>query len=239
MNKKIISFVLVLFILLTSVLSIIVRLSDSELLAGQFSALVFPFTTLIYFLNVKNRSFYMMAFFVIYSIADLLVFVIENISEDLRYYLGNFLYLTAYTAIVIEVTKQVNFKRLFKHFKVHLVVLILLSVYLVIVFQKIIEPHLIVDTDYYVEISYNIVLMVLLTLSFLNYLVSNNNKRTLFLFLGVFFLFFCELIMLTYIYVLPKGILHNISIILYVSSCYFFIWQAKLNDSRLSVKDVA
>ena len=104
--------------------------------------------------------------------------------------------------------------------------------YLIYVLQVIVKPNISIDIDYYFELIYNIVTLLLLSIALLNYFYRDNHK-SLYLFLGVLCLVFSEVIDIAFIYVAQRSILNFLATTLSLGAFYFLYQQSKLlNTSR-------
>ena len=120
----------------------------------------------------------------------------------------------------------------FKNFKIHLFVLLVLNTYLIYVLQVIVKPNLVMSIDYYFELIYNIVTLLLLTVALLNYFYKDNQKA-LYLFLGVLCLVFSEVIDIAFIYIAQRSILSFLATTLSLIAFLLLLQQSKLlNKSR-------
>lgn len=217
-------------VILIYILFVLFQFTGHDDWAYYCSSLILPVITITYFIKVKNRSLFFTLFLVLFSVSDLLVFVEDfSIFKKIDYYLGNVLYILAYTCLLIEICKSINFKNLFKHYIIHSVVLSVLSIYIVYFLQSIVKPFVSVNDEYYVELIYNIVLLLLLSTALLSYFCKDNVK-SLYLFLGVLSVVFAEVMWVAYNYVAERNLLNLLSTTLYLVGFYFFYKQSKLLD---------
>ncbi len=91
----------------------------------------------------------------------------------------------------------------------------------------IVDPRLGNTNEFYVEIVYNVVMLLVLSLTLVNYFYRDNIK-SLYLFLGSMCIVFSEVIWVAYIYISASTFLNIISTTLYMLSFYFFYIQSKL-----------
>lgn len=193
---------------------------------------IVPLFTLLYILNVKDKSPYFFGFLILFSISELTVLVEFYLESDKAfntyYMIGNLLYISAYLLLIIEVCKNLNFKVVFKNYKVHLLILILLNTYMVYVLLTIVYPHLI-NSSYMIaiELFYNIVMLLLLTLSLIGYFY-NDSKKSLVLFLGSLCIVFSEVIQIAYFYVSDLDSLNFIATILFVLAFSFYYFHSRI-----------
>lgn len=231
MNK---SKVLVSFVLICYILFAIFEFSGYEKMSYYFHALIVPLITVLYVLFIKRKSKLFLMFLICYSLSDLLGVVIDLLPldgsqelYDFQYYLGNSLYILAYIFLLFKINKSLDFKHVLKYYKMHLIVLIVLNIYLLYVIHDIINPNLVFESDYYLELTYNVVVLALLSLTLLNYFYRDN-KKSLYLFLGALCIVFSEVMDIAYIYVVQRCILNFLSTTLALGAFYFFYQQSKL-----------
>lgn len=204
-----------------------------------FESLIVPTTTLYYIFFSKNKNILFLLFLLSYSFSDLLTIIIElstngdsKLLYDIEYYAGNSLYMLAYIFLIIKICKSLNFKYVFEHFKIHLIVLSIVNVYLLFVLQITIKSNVVADFDYYVEYLYNTIVFMLMSLAFLNYFYKDNQK-SLYLFVGALFTVFSEIIALAHIYITSINVLSFLSTTLSLVAFFFFCRQiAFLNTSK-------
>ncbi len=210
--------------------SILYMLKGNVELSEMCDALIVPLVTVFYFLSVKQKSFLLSGFFVIYSISNILTLLRSYTSYEFNYYVGNFLYILAYVFLIFEIGRFLSLQKLVKRYFVHFIILLLLSGYLVYVLNFIVDPFLSASNEKYIEFSYNLVLVILLSVSLLNYLV-NDNTKSLLLFLGVLAIVFSEIIWVATMYISQLKLLHVLVLVLYFLAFYFFYKQSMLlND---------
>ncbi|ULC60630.1 hypothetical protein MBM09_06460 [Flaviramulus sp. BrNp1-15] len=230
--------VLIGFISICYVLFAIFEFSGNDIVAYNLNALIIPLITLTYMLFISKKSIWFFLFLILYSIADLMALVINNMPidqtgklYDYQYYIGNSLYIIAYMFLVVKIVKSLSLKHVIKNFKIHLLVLSILNVYLVYVLQIIIHPNLVLESDYYLELVYNIVVVLLLAVALLNYFYRDN-KKSLYLFIGSVFIVFSEFIDVAYIYITQRSLLNVIGTTLAMVAFYFYYQQSKLLNQK-------
>jgi len=226
--------VLVGIVVMCYILFAIFEFSGNEMIAYYFNSLIVPLITILYVLFIERKSKLFLMFLVCYSLSDILGLVIRNmpydesrILYDFEYYIGNSLYILAYLFLIIQLVLSIDFKCVIKHCKMHLIVLSVLNVYLLYVLHAIINPNLVLEIDYYLELTYNIVLLVMLSLALLNYFYRDN-KKSLYLFLGALCIVFSEVMDIAYIYVAQRHFLNFLATTLTLGAFYFFYQQSKL-----------
>ncbi|MWW25128.1 hypothetical protein [Algibacter lectus] len=205
-------------------------------LAFYFESLIVPLVVARYVVSVKPKNKLFLLFFVIFAASDLLAIFDKIAYPDVNssyyqyaYYLGNSLYVLAYFMLFFKMCQSINFKYVFKNLKVHLFVLIVLDVYLIYVLYAIEQPNLRTNSIYFLENTYNIIILLVLSLSLLNYFYRDNEK-SLFLFFGVLCLVFSEVIDIANIYISQSSLLNFLATTLVLGAFYFFYEQSQLSN---------
>ena len=203
--------------------------------------LVVPMITVYYFINkATKKALFFTLFLVTFSISDILHLIDRNTYSDPIYYLCSWLYILSFVFLLIEISRYLNLKHLIKKFPVQIIVLIILTIYLFSVLYEIIDPVLFetetIGLVRFTEHSYNTVLLVLLGMSFLNYL-DKGNKKALILFMGSVAITFSELLLIGYYYLADYKMLNYFAIILNISAFCLFYYQSalKVNENKTNV----
>ncbi|MDO6789796.1 hypothetical protein Q4588_02700 [Tamlana sp. 1_MG-2023] len=192
--------------------------------------LLVPLVALGYFAFEKKKTFYFTGFILLFALSDLLDLFVGYFNYELYYLLGNIMYIIAYTFLLLEIFKSTDFSYLLKRFKVHLIVLLVLNIYLVYVLQSIVHPFIGFTYKYYIEILYNVIMVTLLSIGLLNYIHKENNKA-MYLFLGSVLIVFSEVIWLANTYVVEKDFLGIISKSFALAAFFCFYMQVQyLNE---------
>jgi hypothetical protein len=113
----------------------------------------------------------------------------------------------------------------------HIVILSALNIYIVYVLLKIVNPYLGFSMEFVVELLYDIVMLLILSASLLNYFYKDNQKSLL-LFVGSLCIVFSEVIIIAYMYISEKNLLIFSSSILSILAFYFFYFQSTLEDEK-------
>lgn len=230
-SKVLMGFVLMLYILFS-----VFEFTGNYDLSFYFDCLIIPSITLIYILLVKNKNVYFFLFLLFYTIGDLFVLLIdfipikeESILYNYEYYISNSMFIIAYVFLFVKIIKSLCMMHVLRNFKIHLVVLTVLNVYLIYVLQVIVKPNMVMSMDYYFELVYNIVTLLLLSVALLSYFYRDN-KKSLYMFLGVLCLVFSEVIDVAFIYIAQRSILNFLATTLSLGAFYFLYQQSKLLD---------
>ncbi|HMC02383.1 MAG TPA: hypothetical protein VKN14_15190 [Flavobacteriaceae bacterium] len=214
------------------ILFVIFQFNENELLSCISRSLIIPVFTLLYFQNVKRKSFYFSMFLILYSVSELTSLISDYIPYQLDYFMGNGLYIAAYVFLVLEVLKSLNFNYILNNYSIHLIVLGALNIYIIYVLLKIVYPFVSFSFEFGVELLYNIVMLLLLSVSLLNYFYRDD-KKSLLMFVGSLCLVFSEVILVAYLYISEKNLLIFSSSILSILAFYFFYSQASLKNGRV------
>ena len=140
-----------------------------------------------------------------------------------------YIYITAYTFLIIEILSSINVKRIFNRFKTYILILVVLDIYSIILVTDIaIKSEILFGVyDYLIEIVYNTVIMLLLSITLINY-ISKHTKKTMNLLIGALCIVFSEVIQVAYFYVSEQNILSIAYSILLVLAFTFFYIQSNL-----------
>ena len=229
-SKIFIGLVLIIYILFA-----IFEFSGSFEIAYNLDSLILPIITLIYIVYSKKKNIFFLLFLLCYSISDLMGIFNDYIPYKIDYYLGNSLYILAYFFLFVKIALSMSWFHVLRNFKIHLVVLTALNVYLVYVLQVIVSPYVGMQGQYILELVYNIMMLLVLTGALLNYFYRDN-KKALYLFIGALCIVFSEVIEVAYIYISQKSLLGFLSTTLALGAFYFFYQQSKLvNEEKQHV----
>lgn len=225
--------ILVLFIVATFVLFGVSQFAGNESIGLYSRAFVLPFFALLYFVSVKRKTLFFSLFLVFYAVSDLMELTENLIPYDAYYFLGNALYVMAYTFLLLEISKSISLFYVLKNYKIHIVVLVALNLYIIYVLQVVIYPFSEIDSHYFLELIYNVVMLLLLSGALLNYFYRDN-KKSLFLFIGSLCIVFSEVINVAYLYITETSALNFLSAALAVLAFYFYYQQSKLENEAAS-----
>ncbi|WP_406684136.1 hypothetical protein N1F78_15810 [Seonamhaeicola sp. MEBiC1930] len=233
-SKVLVSLVIVIYVLFT-----VFGFLGNETIAFTLDSLILPLVTVIYFLFFNKKTLFFSLFILCYAASDIIGLIVNFIPYDnsysviykLDYYIGNTLYILSYAFLFIGICKKIDMLHILKNFKIHLIVLTALNIYLVYVLQVIVDPELELMGEYYLELVYNIIMLLLLSAALLNFFYRDN-KKALYLFLGALCIVFAEVIDVAYIYISQKNLLNFFSTTLSLSAFYFFCKQMSFSDVR-------
>lgn len=219
--------VLAILACLLFIISVIFQFRGNELIANLLESAILPTITVLYFISVRNKSLFFTLFLVLYSFSDLLVLIENYLPYEINYYVGNILYIIAYVCLIVEISKSISLLNIIKNYKIHLLVLTILNIYIVYVLQVIVNPYVAKTNEYYVELVYNIIMLTLLSISLLSYFYKDDVK-SLYLFIATLCIVFGEVIWVAYTYISARNMLNIVSTTLYIISFYFYYKQSLL-----------
>ncbi|WP_136481423.1 hypothetical protein [Cognatitamlana onchidii] len=230
--------ILVGLVLLLYILFIGFEVSGETNIAFLLSSLLVPVITVGYIFFSKRKNVYFLLFLVLYSISDILGVTVHYILYynfqyvdsirfyELDYYIGSSMYILGYLLLSIVIVKTISFKHVLKNFKIHLVVLTALNIYLIYVLQFIVESNIEYRYEYYVELVYNVVMLLFLSIALISYFYRDN-KKSLYLFVAALFIVFSEVLDVAYNYIDQRALLSVIGTSLALCAFYFFYQQAR------------
>lgn len=200
--------------------------------AGVRATLMILFTVL-YYIRVENKHVLFFLFLITFAIAEILNFVgwqvpiVPNQGIDYLYYVVNSLYIAAYLLLTAQILTSMKLVEVLRKFPFHLIVLIILDVFCVIVVTNTTIDRL-NYYEYVVELIYNSVIMILLTVAFINY-INKDDKKSINLLIGSIFIFFSEVIQLAYFYVSNINLLNVFCSLFLLIAFVFFYLQSRLS----------
>lgn len=160
-------------------------------------------TLLVFYSMFKNKKD---VFFIVFLIGFALseIFKLWFITSEFIYYnLSNFSIIIGYISLLIFFFKGMNLKVLFKKFKFHILILSIFNVYILYTLNQMIlhDPTLKIDTlSFFMEVVYNVLILMLLSVSLMYYLY-NESKQALLLFLASVCIVFSEMIQVAYVFI--------------------------------------
>jgi len=232
---------LLIFIILLAIVFIGLQVFELQAVVDYVRPIILPLLALLYYLAKKEKSsnfFYFLLFYSIGEISSLFSYYAQysNFMNDLLYYGGNILFITAYVFLILEILKPMNIKKIFNRFTTYILILAALDIYSIILVTDIaIKSELLSGFfDYLTEIVYNTVIMLLLTITLINY-ISSHTKKAMNLLLGALCIVFSEVIQVAYYYVSVQNILSISYSVLLVLAFTFFYIQTNLSYAESEV----
>ena len=214
------------------VLFLAFQIFGMEFQASGARALLLFLLTILYCVKVKEKRLFFFLFLVLFTLAEIINFsswfadIDYDTSPDYFYYVANILYIMAYICLIIRVFMDVDFRHVLSKFWVHMLILGTLGVFCVAVVSGTTEKQL-SKSEYSLELVYNSIIMVLLVAAMINY-ISKNSQKSMNLLLGAIFIFFSEVLQMTYFYVSDIHILNVVCSFFLVLAFLFFYLQARM-----------
>lgn len=218
----------------------ICELAGYYILSTFFDSIMVPLITVCYLVLAKEKSIWFFLFLIFYSISDFLGFIVEwtvvdfNLDESVfykvDYYLSNILYDLAYLCLIVKISKFLSISFVLKNLWIHIIVLAFLNIYLIYVLQLVSGANLRYEFESLLEVLYNSIVLFLLSISLLNYFY-NDNKKSLYLFLGSLCIVFSEVMDVAYIYVSRMSLIYILGSFFTLVAFYFFYLQSGFANS--------
>jgi len=196
-----------------------------------------PLLTWLYCISVKSKNIYFLSFLIFYSIGQLtIIFDIldtSNFIYNLSYYVGNVSTILAYLFLILEIFKSINMTSILNKYPVHVMILFVLDIYSVYLVTEITinsgnSTILFEVIDIIIETVYNIVVMLLLSISLINY-ISRDSKKAMNLLLGSLCIVFSEIMQVASYYVTSEAFVKHTYIVLLVMAFTFYYLQSKMS----------
>ena len=137
----------------------------------------------------------------------------------------------AYFFLILRCLITWDFKKIIKQFPATLLVLIMLGVFCVTLITDTAKAQL-TPSQYILELIYNIVIMLLLSVALINYMYLDDKKSILF-FIGTMFIFLSEMLQLAYYYVSDIPQVAAIYSVFIVLAFAFLYLQSRLKHQKL------
>ena len=210
---------------------------NQEAIADIFRGLILPALVVLYCTVTKEKSSFFFYFLVCYAISEFLgmfgYFALKYTWVDnLRYYGGNIMYITAYMFLILEILRAMNLKVVFNRYAVPFIILIALDIYCVILVSQISyssDNFIHQLPDLIIEVIYNIVVMLMLTFALINYM-SKHSKKAMNMLLGVICFVVSEVVQVGYFYVDDDlRILASVYTLLLILAFLFLYIQARMS----------
>ncbi|MCB4809316.1 hypothetical protein LG651_13750 [Tamlana sp. 62-3] len=205
------------------------------ILSTFFDSIMVPLITVCYLVLAKEKNIWFFLFLIFYSISDVLGFIVEwtvvdfnldgSVYYKLDYYVSNILYDLAYLCLIVKISKFLSMSFVLKNLWIHIIVLAFLNIYLIYVLQLVSDTSLRYEFESIFEVIYNSIVLLLLSISLLNYFY-NDNKKSLYLFLGSLSIVFSEVMDVAYIYVSSMSLIYVLGSTFTLLAFYFFYLQS-------------
>ncbi|WP_228851980.1 hypothetical protein [Aegicerativicinus sediminis] len=218
---------------------IVFQVLQLEMYAYAVRTLIMVALTGLYFVLVKKRKPLFLLFLSMIALAELINMIgllgwsyFEWEDNSLIYFIGNGLNMLAYVFLTLNILRTINVKSVFRQFPFHLIILGVLDVFCVYSVTGTTKDSL--DTSsYLLEMTYNSVIMILLSVSLINF-IYRDDKKSMNLLLGSIFIVFAEIIQLAYFYVANDYNALNVLCSLFLMlALLFYIIQSRMEYEEI------
>lgn len=237
-----ISKILGVVLILLSILFLGLQYQAFEIEASGVKAFTLLVLTIFYMLKVKKKHSLFLMFLIFFTVAELFNYItwIENVdidpNIDYYYYIGNGLYILAYSFLIARIISNVNMPEVLRRFPLQTILLIGLGIFVVYLVTDTTKDRLNIS-EYTLEFSYNAVIMVLLSVSFLNYMY-HDDKKSMNLLIGSICILFSEILQLAYFYIADFNILNLLCSVFIVMAFLFYFLQSRLKNDEIIEYDL-
>lgn len=209
---------------------------------------IVPLLTYLYVLKFNDTKSFFFWFLCFYAIGELLagVGILYYINgsqfiDYLQFYGGNLCFILSYLSLFFEINKNVSLNKIIKRFPVHLIILLALDIYSVVLVSDISlkSGYLTSTLDFVIEVVYNIVIMLLLTMALVNY-ISRDSKKAMNLLVGALCIVFSEVIQVAYFYVSERivlGVVYSVLLVLAFVLFYIQSGMSYMKAKKLEVRE--
>ncbi|TJY36087.1 hypothetical protein [Pontimicrobium aquaticum] len=234
------------FIVILTIAFISFQILDLDIATEMVRFPIVPLLTYLYVLKSKDTKSFFFWFLCFYAIGELLagIGILYYINESefidyLQFYGGNLCFILSYSSLFLEINKNVRLNKIIKRFPIHLIVLIALDVYSVILVSDISlkSGYLSSTLDFVIEIVYNTVIMLLLTMALVNY-ISRDSKKAMNLLIGSLCIVFSEVIQVAYFYVSERIVLGVVYSVLLVLAFTLFYIQSSMSYMKAKKQEI-
>lgn len=215
-----------------------------EVHAFGIKALAMVLLIILYFVRVKKRHPLFILFLVTYTTSEIFNYFTYNMtapsseSIDMYYLIGNSLYILAYLFLISRILDILNLRKAMLKFPIQIICLFALGVFVAFMITDISKSAIHVGHMYYIELSYNAIVMILVCLALVNFMY-NDSKKSMNLLLGSICIVFSEMIQMAYYYItnldVTLNILHSF---FFVGAFVFFYLQSRLEGDEISIFEI-
>ena len=191
---------------------LVLQFIGEEIQAAGVRALAIILLTLLYIVKIKSKNRLFFLFLITFSIAEIWNYVtwVVNFNVytefDYFYYIGNGLYILAYIFLISRICMSLNIKAAFVKLPFQIILLAVMGFLFV---------YYITDTsktefnlyEYYLELTYNAIVMLLMALALINYMYRDD-KKSMNLLIGTVCIMFSEVIQIAYFYIADFNLLN-------------------------------
>jgi len=224
-------------ILALSLFFIGLQFKGLEIEAAGVRALAVTLLTVLYIIRKKNKHPLFLLFLVFYAISEILNYITWTVNLDVSpdidyfYYIGNSLYIISYLFLVTRIAISMNIKHAFLKFPIQICLLFILGLFFVYYVSDTTKDDFTYN-EYYLELFYNAVVMLLLAIALVNYMYRDD-KKSMNLLVGAICIMFSEIIQLAYFYIADFNLLNVLCSMFLVFAFLFFYLQSCLQHREI------
>lgn len=219
---------------------IVVQVLQLDLYAYVIRATIMFALTALYFTLVKQRKVLFLLFLLMIALAELTnvvgyVGMVYYKWDDnfATYYIGNGLNMLAYAFLTLKIMISMNLKSVIRRFPIHIIILGVLDVFCVYSVTGTAKEGL-DPSSYFLEMTYNSIIMILLSVSLINF-IYRDDKKSMNMLLGSIFIVFAEIIQLAYFYVAKDyNVLNVLCSLFLMIALLFYIIQSRMQYEEVS-----
>lgn len=207
-----------------------------ELEAFGVKALTLGLLALLYFIAVKSKHIFFILFLLLFTVAEIYNYFTFNLlpkeeeTLDIYYLVGNSFFILSYIFLIGRVLTLMDIKKALIRFPFQILLLAMLGVFVTYMITDLSISSLPMDYTYFVELSYNAIIMILVSLSLINYMYKDT-KKSMNLLIGCIFIVFSEVIQIAYYYITDyDNTLNVVYSVFLVAAFVFFYLQSRLED---------
>jgi len=189
--------------------------------------------TTLYVKKIEKKQNLFYGFLILFTLGDIFDLMSWGYSVYINpqfqkpfYFVGNFIYISAYVALISRIILDMNLLKAIKKFPLQTLLLIILSVFCVYSVSEATQNELTI-AEYIMEVVYNTVIIFLMCLALINYMYFDD-KKSILLLIGSIFVVFYEVIQLAYYYVADYRTLNLFCSLFFVMAFTFFYLQSFL-----------
>lgn len=205
------------------------RIFDMPIVSDYSWIFVFPLFAYLYYGLTKVHNHFFGFFLIGFSIVEILK-VVFDANELIGVYGANYLIIATYLSLIIFLVKDLEIKKIFKDFKLPIVVLVVFNAYIIYALNEMIleDPKVETDSlDFVIDVVYNVFIQLVLSLALIHYLY-HQTKQSLLLFLASVCIVFSEMVQVAYLFISSEQILEIIYSMLMGLGFYFLYVYIKI-----------
>ncbi|WP_272022914.1 hypothetical protein [Olleya namhaensis] len=190
---------------------------------------VFPLFAYLYYGLTKEHNHFFGFFLIGFSIVEMLKIVFSG-NELIGVYGANYLIIATYLSLIIFLVKDLDIKKIFKDFKLPMIVLVVFNAYIIYALNEMILEDPKVETsslEFVTNVIYNVFIQLVLSLALIHYLY-HQTKQSLLLFLASVCIVFSEMVQVAYLFISSEQILEIIYSMLMGLGFYFLYVYIKI-----------